>query len=1293
MAAEAEFVGTKRFSIKRRLGAGAMGVVYEAFDRERDVPVALKVLRQVTADGILYFKHEFRALQDIQHPNLVNLGELFEAEGQWFFTMDLVDGVSLLSYVRGGDTRRTPVTGPPDGDLQDVQPTVSPQADLSPCTDAVTSKVSMTDSAPPALSPAPVREHALLPREYDEARLRRVLRQLASGIHALHCADKIHRDIKPSNILVTRDGQVVILDFGVIAELVDGRPRTDIGVAGTVSYMAPEQATGKGVGPASDWYSVGVVLYAALTGRLPFVGEERDVLEQKQRRTPARPSTIVAGVPKDLDLLCTQLLSPTPLGRPVGEELLARVGSAVPTDSGAFSAVQDLGTSVPFVGRQAELDFLHTAFDESRQGQTVIAFVYGESGVGKSALVERFLDEVGSKAEDPLVLTGRCYERESVPFKAVDGLIDDLSRYLIKLPQVDATALLPRWAALLGRLFPVLRRVEAIAEAPTARHQVSDPQELRRRMFRALRGLLARLSDRTPLVLVVDDFQWTDNDSLSLLAEITHPPEAPPLLLLATVRSESRRIHEQEREYKPVWKRLAGDVRNLDLGTLPLDAATQLAHLLLTQRGELNTQDTGHAEAIAREAGGHPLFIQELVRHLVARPSAAARSEPRQAESRHLEEAIWSRIGQLEERSLRLVEVLAVAEVPISQEALARAAQLSYDEYSGTIAGLRVAHLARTSGARRRDTVELYHGAIRPAVLAHLNDARQQHHHGRLVRALKQTGADTRDPQILIRHLEAAGQGQEAAEQALQAAEIADRTLAFDQAASLFRTALRLGQYDDDVRRQHQIKLASALSNAGRGAEASEAFSEAAVGADPFVELDCRHRAAELLLRSGKYNEGLEALSGVLSSVGLRYPARPWRALVGLVYRRARLGLRGIRFKRRDQREISPQKLTQIDVCWSAAGGLSPLDPIRGADYQTRHLLMALKAGEPRRVAEGLAMEAVMTSASGVRSAKRVETLFSASEGMMRELEYDSGIARIRATVGVTSYFMGRWKLARQQLEEGLKFFRKHSSGLTMELDTAQLILAWSHFYLGELEPFLRRTAEFHRNALDRGDRLMSTCIHIGLANASYLVQDDAIGARSAIQTAMDRWVHGGFLIQDSDALLALCQIDLYDGDGTAALGRISQTWKALKRSMVLHVEVTRLEMWQLQGRAALAAAVKAQAEDKKPLLGLAEKNAARITRSKVAWAAPWAALLRAGVASLRSDKERAKTELAVASKGFDEHDMALYATVARYHLGLLTSDAPGDQGDADAAAAKQWLRERGAVNPPRLIAMLAPGL
>lgn len=146
--------------------------------------------------------------------------------------------------------------------------------------------------------------------------------------------------------------------------------------------------------------------------------------------------------------------------------------------------------------------------------------------------------------------------------------------------------------------------------------------------------------------------------------------------------------------------------------------------------------------------------------------------------------------------------------------------------------------------------------------------------------------------------------------------------------------------------------------------------------------MELKRQASTQLLISGHVDEGLALLRTILGPLGLSMPSTPRAAFLSLIRHRAMLRFRGLRFRPRDETQVSAEDLTRIDLCWSAVAGLSVIDPILGADFQTRGLLLALRAGEPVRVSRALAMEAAHRSTAGNRSVRRVAALIRRAENL-----------------------------------------------------------------------------------------------------------------------------------------------------------------------------------------------------------------------------------------------------------------------------------------------------------------------
>jgi serine/threonine protein kinase len=1237
------FEGTARFRVLRRIGAGGMGVVYEAFDRDTGSQVALKTLRAPNAESLLRFKREFRAVHDIQHPNLVQLGELVEEGGVWFFTMELVRGESLLSYVRDGAPRDVS----PSAFTVDVMPT----GDLGP------------EPYPVRALPAP---RAPVAAAFDEKRVRHTMAQLAGALAALHDGGVVHRDVKPGNALVAADGRLVLLDFGLALDL-DGGHSLSSHIVGTANYMAPEQAAARTVGPEADWYGFGVVLYEALVGEPPFVGNQLEVLLAKQRTEAPRPSQAVTGVPPDLDELCHELLRFHPGERPSGRAVLARLGAAArPSLASTMSSV----STPPFVGRDDELATLHRAFLETREGRAAAVYVQGESGIGKTALVRRFTEQLTAEG-GAAVLAGRCYEREAVPFRAFDGVVDALALHLQRLPADRAAALLPRRASLLLQVFPVLRRVDVFADAP--RLEVTDPQELRTRVFEALRDLLTRLAERQPLIVVIDDLQWADADSFALLRELLRPPEAPPLLLLATWREAPGSAGTRD-----AIAGLPGEARHIALRSLPPESARQLAvHVLATSGVPVVA-----ADAIAAEASGHPLFIDELARFVALRQGASAS---------HLDDVLWARISALEPHARRLVEVLAVAGSPLDQSIAAEASGMTSGDFTRCAAQLRVQNLARSNGARRSDRIEPYHDRVRSAVLANLSPAVRRAHHRDLARALER--GDQVDREALAIHFRGAGDLDKAAGYAAEAATRAAQALAFDRAVQLFELALELhSPAVTDTMSGHRIdtralrvQLGDALAHAGRGAEAAAAYLFVAAHASSAEALDLRRRAAQQYLLSGHIDEGVGVLGSVLAAEGIAYPKTPRRALVGVVARRAFLGVRGHRYRPRDEGEITSRELARIDACWHAGIALSTADTVRGSAFMSRCLVLALRAGEPYRIARALSVEAAMISVGGIPAEARRDRMLAIADELAQRVESPHAQALVSGSRAQGHYLCARFRQAFELCQEAEAVLRERCSGVSWETNTMRLWAARSLYLMGRLGELARRVPAYLDECAARGDLYGDVNLRTSIVPLLHIAADRPDDAEAEVTAAEARWSPAGFHVQHNYALHTRIGAALYRGDSAAAVAAAERLRAGVERSLLSRIQMVRVTTADAMGRAALAAAATG---DRAALRGV-RRAIRRLGREATPMSLPMAALLEAGLAAVGDAPERAARHLEIAVAGFERADMGQHAAIARRRLGQLLG---GETGSALVVAADAWLLAEDVVSPARTAAMLAPG-
>ncbi len=1251
---------TKRFVIERPLGSGGMGQVYLAYDRERNMRVAVKTMRQMDPASLYRFKREFRALAEIAHHNVVALYELIATDEQWLLTMEPVDGVDFLSYVRDSsdiDAVSSSASGPLSAPGSDAIPATATRS-LPGDQVALEGDISAQRAALPS--------HGALPPMPDITRLRAALAQLIDGVCALHEHGCLHMDLKPSNVLVTSAGRVVILDFGVATELRGARSR-DPSAAGTPAYMAPEIATSNGgaASPASDWYSVGVMLYEALAGSRPFQGEPGAIVRAKQTMEPPPPSTYRPDAPADLDELCAALLRRHPDERPSATEIARRLHKSPRRRGGAGEL---------FMGRQRQLAALRGALDDAESGRGRIALVHGRSGMGKSSLLGRLRGEIDERA---VVLEGRCYERESVPYKAFDSLVDSLCRHLLSLPRHRADALVPRAARQLVQLFPVLEQIDALAQAPQRSALSTEPHELRRRAFEALRELLARLAERQPLVLQIDDLQWGDVDSAHVIDTLMRPPDPPPLLLILSYRSEEAERSRCLRAFTRLlaqWSRSASSaaVIDIELHAFDGDEAEALASALLAEVG----MEPRLSARIAKESEGSPFFIHELVRAVGESGGAG--------ESVALEEVLLHRIARLPEDARDLLAAVAVASGPVAHGVVRQALGVGEEQHYTLAHRLQLANLIRSSGMHDEDLVETYHDRIREAVVAGLDDKVLAGLHRGLGTALEM--AEQPDLESLADHFQAGGNAAKASMYAERAADFAAASLAFEGAVELYRRALDSAERGSSARRELQIKLGDALANAGRAAEAAELYLDAARDQSDDTALALRQRAATSLLCSGRIESGMTLFRAFLADRGLAYPTSSLAAFRSLLWRRSQVRLRGLRFVERPADEVEPELLHRIDAAWSAVTALTGWDSVRAGIFQSLNLLLSLQAGEPERLVCAIGMEMALMAMLGAKpESRRARALEAVMTDLIERHDRPLFVNAGHVARGATAFYQGRWRACRDECQQAVEITGPDWRGSVWYRTNARILGITASWYMGDVRAISRMLPDAVRDSRERGDLYTEILLHNLAGHSPGLVEDEPERAAATLEAVNGQWPQRQADVQHIARLYAAASICFYLGDAEGAYREIQAVWSRIARSLLLRVHIYCIGMCCLRARAALAVALKDPSQGP-GLLRTVRRDERRIARLDSPWGNAWAAFLRSGLARARGNRDVELAELRRAEADFGSTDMLLCQAGITRRIGELLG---GDQGREHIARADAYMAGESIVDSLRFTDML----
>ena len=549
-----------------------------------------------------------------------------------------------------------------------------------------------------------------------------------------------------------------------------------------------------------------------------------------------------------------------------------------------------------------------------------------------------------------------------------------------------------------------------------------------------------------------------------------------------------------------------------------------------------------------------------------------------------------------------------------------------------------------------------------------------------------------------------AGDHRRATALATLAARKAVEALAFERAVRLYRMALDL-EITPPARHRLRIDLGFALVNAGRRAEAAEAYLEAAEAVEGQQALELRRRACEQQFFGGDFAGCLSSLETILASIGQKPAMGSSRALVSYLARRGLLKLRGLKFRLTSPTAVPPEKRWQLDVLWSAFI-VSMRNPFRSMEFQARYQQLAMEVGEPSHLVHALAIETAVSAVFGLRRSARTAELLSTTTGLAERLDDPGALAEASYSGGFVALFESRPRAACDLLARSEALWRDHGTDFFWGASRVGVLRIHALLWSGRirdvrecLDAMIHDVAR-KGNVYDEADlRSRAGCVVRLSADRPLAALKEIERAEELLnqQVESELWSYSGFHRLHFYHLVGRVEIELYQGRGEVAWQRLCEGWGRARWSIYFRVQLMRAEAWSLRCRAALSAraalAARGALGGDSGLARRLERQIARGTKrlgaEGLAWTDAFVSSIHAGLATIDGRLAEAAELLATAEARFESADFTLHATVCRFRRGQLLAHAGGRDSIRRAEA---WMDSQGIRNPEAMARVLVPG-
>jgi predicted ATPase len=609
--------------------------------------------------------------------------------------------------------------------------------------------------------------------------------QVCGALEQAHAAGIIHRDLKPENILLTPSKIAKLMDFG-LARRIDTPQLTEEGtIIGSFAYIAPEIISGGMASPQSDLYAFGLILYEMTTGRPAYSGQDLlTILSQHLHATVEPPSTHNPNISTSLEALILRLLEKQPTDRPASAadvraslEVLRTGGSPEALEAAVGGAPLDRMVRGRLVAREDELCEAIEFWKRAQLGESRVLLISGEPGIGKTRLVRELATRIGLTGG--LVLSGESDSQGGAPYSPIAQMVEqaDLSD-LPDLVLADLCALDPA----LGLRMPDMPPNPAL-----------DPQAEQQRLLEAFALLCSHLTQRAPLLVVLDDAHWADGGSLSMLRHLARRARRMkwPVLLALTYRevelTEARFLNDLLAELNR--ERLAERIK------LNRFSREQTAALLAAIFAEQVSDE--FCDGIYQETEGNPFFVEEVCKALIDAGLIYRQDghwERAEMKDMHVPQsvrlAIEGRISRLPEPVQETLRMAAVLGRRFDFETLQEASGQDEDDLIDMLERAERLQLISEVGSAGGGAFSFTHALIPATLVDDLSGLRQRRLHRKALETIAHLHPD--DYETLAYHCVQAADDALALEYYRKAGQRAQRLYAGQDAVRLYSEALQL---------------------------------------------------------------------------------------------------------------------------------------------------------------------------------------------------------------------------------------------------------------------------------------------------------------------------------------------------------------------------------------------------------------------------------------------------------------------------------------------------------------------